>query len=434
MSTQIVIVNVSQQIASAPNLLQRTGAFVSQGGTTLAAGTTQLLTEKSDLTDILRPSVAIASISWTSSVVTVQTSAAHGIPTGKVVQGTIAGVAPVGYNGTFACTGVDATHFTYPLVSNPGAETALGTFTLGAVAELASMGNTFFGQGNSQAVYVLELGVGTAADGVTALAAYLLAPTTVFYSYLLPREWDTETSAPTLFRQYESTTSKVYFYVTTTVDTYTAWTSLPTKSVFLGLESPDAPDAEFSLAADFYATLSANPGPASKVPPLAWRYVYGVTPLVLTPTQQTTYKAAGLNWITTGAEGGISQFTIANGQYGDKRPWNYWYAVDWVIVTISEALAAVVINGSNSVINPLYYNQPGINQLQKTAQSDMNSGVAFGLILGPVTVDAVPFATYVAENPNDYAAGLYAGLSATFTPARGFDQIMVNLVVSDIVA
>lgn len=434
MSTQIVVVNVSQQVASAPNLLQRTGAFISQGGTTLTAGSTALLTEKSDLTSILQPSVAIASISWTSSVVTVQTSAAHGIPTGKVVSGVISGVAPVGYNGTFACTGVDSTHFTYPLASNPGSETTLGTFTLAAVGELAAMGNTFFGQGNSQAVYVLELGVGTPADGVTALGLYLQSPTTRFYSYLIPREWDTETTAPTLFRQYESTTSEVYFFVTTTIDTYTNWTNLPTKSAYLAPASPDAPSAEFSLAADFYATLSAAPGPASKVPPLAWRFVYGVTPYVLTPTQQTTLKGVGLNWITTGAQGGISQFTIANGQFGDKRPWNYWYSVDWVITTITQALAAVVINGSNSVINPLYYNQSGINQLQKTAQSDLNDGVAFGLILGPVTVNAVPFSTYVAENPNDYAAGLYAGLSATFTPARGFDQITVNLVVSDIVS
>jgi len=39
----IVNVVVTQQVASAPNQLQQTGAFVSQGGTTLAAGTTQLL-------------------------------------------------------------------------------------------------------------------------------------------------------------------------------------------------------------------------------------------------------------------------------------------------------------------------------------------------------------------------------------------------------
>ena len=53
MTNQIVNVVVTQQVASAPNQLQQTGAFVSQGGTTLAAGTTQLLTQLSDLTSIL---------------------------------------------------------------------------------------------------------------------------------------------------------------------------------------------------------------------------------------------------------------------------------------------------------------------------------------------------------------------------------------------
>ena len=44
MSNNIVIVNVSEQIASTPSTLQKTGAFVSQGGTTLAAGTNTLFT------------------------------------------------------------------------------------------------------------------------------------------------------------------------------------------------------------------------------------------------------------------------------------------------------------------------------------------------------------------------------------------------------
>jgi len=42
----IVNVSVTQQVASAPSQLQRTGALVSQGATTLAAGTTQLITIK----------------------------------------------------------------------------------------------------------------------------------------------------------------------------------------------------------------------------------------------------------------------------------------------------------------------------------------------------------------------------------------------------
>jgi len=436
MSNNIITVNVSQQLASTPITLQQTGAFVSQGGTTGAANSVTLITQLADLTAILRPSLAITSIVWASSVVTVVTSAAHGIPAGDTVQGTIAGVVPSGFDGTFACTYVSSTSFTYPLASNPGAESTLGTFTLGAVAELNAMGSTFFGQGAGQAVYVLELGPGTPAEGVTALTAYLANPTpTVFYSYLLPREWDTEASAPTMARQFDATTAKTYFYVTTTGATYSAWTTIPTKSVQLWLQDPSAPATEFTAAAAFQVTLSSNPGPANLTAPLANRFLFGVTPYTITPSNFTTYRAAGLNWVGTGAEGGLSALTITNGQMGDLKPWNYWFSVDWMIVNQVQGLAAEVINGANNPLNPLYYNQPGINRLQKKSQSIVQSGINFGLVLAtpkPV-VTAVDFLTYTAENPDDYEAGEYAGLGLTFTPARGFTNITLNMVVTDIV-
>lgn len=435
MPNQIITVNVSQQLASTPITLQKTGAFVSQGGTTTAAGTTTLITQEADLAAVLRSSLAITALAWASSVVTVTTAAAHGIPAGDTVQGVVSGAVPSAYDGTFPCTYVSPTSFTYPLVSNPGSETTLGTFTLGAVGELQAMGTTFFGQGGGQAVYVLELGPGTPAQGVTALTAYLLAPTKTFYSYLIPREWDTETTAPSLFRLYDATTAKTYFYVTTTPATYSAWTTIPTKSVQLWLQEPTAPATEFTAAAAFQVTLSANPGPANLTAPLANRFLFGVTPLVITPPNFTTYRAAGLNWVGTGAEGGISALTITNGQMGDLKPWNYWFSVDWMIVNQVQGLAAEVINGANNSLNPLYYNQPGINRLQKKSQSIVQSGINFGLVLAtpkPV-VTAVDFLTYVADNPDDYAAGEYAGLGLTFTPARGFTNITLNMVVTDIV-
>lgn len=436
MSNNIVIVSVSQQIASTPSLLQRTGAFVSQGATTLAAGALGLVTQLSDLTAILKTPIAVSSVAWASGTVTVGLAAAHGIPVGKTVQGQMIGQVPSAYAGTFAVTSTGASAFTYPLASNPGAETTPGTFQLEAVAELQAMGDTFFAQGAQQAVYVLELGVGTPADGVTALAAYLANPAPVrFYSYLIPQTWDGENTAPTLFRQYESPTSSVYFFVTTTTATYANWTTLPCKSTFLMVQSPSAPVTEFSAAAVFYDTLSADPGPTNLVAPLSFRYVFGVTPYdTLTPTQVVTFKAAGLNWIGTGAEGGISNTLIINGQFGDLNPWNFWFSVDWMIINQDLALSGAVINGSNNATNPLYYNQDGINRLQKVAQSVVNNGVAFGLVLNSPkpTVSAVPFVTYVAEEPGDYAIGKYAGLALSFTPARGFQQIVVNLTVSNI--
>jgi hypothetical protein len=433
MSNSIVTVNVSEQVASAPNQLQQTGAIISQGATTAAAGTLTLLTDKTTLSATLRTPLAITSLTWAGSIVTAVTAAAHNIPSGDTVQGTIVGAVPAAYAGTFACTYVSPTSFTYPLASNPGAETTPGTFHLAAVDEVSAANNSYWGQGSAQAVYLLELGPGTPAQGVSALATWLLNPTKPVYAYLCPQSWDTESTAPTLFKQYENPTSSVYFLVTTTLATYSTWTTLPIKSVQLWLQSPLAPSAEFSAAGALYPQLATDPGPVNLVAPLAFRFVFGLTPYTtLTSSQVAAVKAAGLNWIGTGAEGGISNMLIMNGKYGDLHPWNYWYAVDWMIVNEQEALAAAVINGSNDPTNPLYYNQPGINTLQKVAQQQYNRAVQFGMAQPGGVVTAIPFTTYVDENPGDYAIGKYAGLALTFVPLRGFEAIIVQLVASDI--
>ena len=427
----IVNVLVSQQVASVPSTLQRTGAFVSQGGTTNAVGSVTLLTQASDLTGSITPAVANTSVSWDTGTVTVVCAGNHGIPTGDSVYVTVAGVTPVDYNGVFLATATNATTYTYPLATVSGITIAQGTTQVYAVAELVAMTNTFFAQGNTQAVYVLELGIGTPTDGVTALTAYIAEPLVKFYSYLLPASWDTEASAVVMANQFTGTTAQTYFYVTTTTATYSAWLGI--KSVFAAVESPDAPMLEFSLAAMFWVTLSYNPNATNLAHPLEYSYIYAVTPYkTLTNAQQTLLTAAGVNWVGTGAQGGISNTLIQGGEFMDLAPFNYWYSVDWLSINVAIALSAAVINGSNNPTNPLYYNQAGINTLQKVSQATVNNGISFGLILSPATVDAITFVTYVAQHPSDYALGIYNGLSVTFIPARGFTSITIYLTASNI--
>lgn len=426
----IVTVSVSQQVASAPSALQGTGALISQGATTLSTLGIKFLTQISDLSTVIKTPIAITSISWSTGTVTVTTASAHTIPSGTTVQGVISGASPTNYNGTFPCTYISATSFSYPLASNPGSQTALGTFQLYSCVELTAMVDTFFGQGSNQGVYVLELGTGTPAQGVTALTGYLQSPTIQFYSYLFPKNWDTETTAPALVSQYSNTTSQTYFFVTTTTSTYSSWSGK--KSVFAMLQSPSAPVTEFSAAAVLQATLSYNPNASNLASPLAFTYLYGVTPYVLSNSVQTTIKNAGVNWVSTGAQGGINNTLVVWGTNMDLNPWNYWYSVDWVSINVALYLAGAVINGSNNPTNPLYYNQAGINTLQKVAQATVNNGISFGLILSPATVNAVPFSTYVAQNPSDYSTGTYNGLSCTFVPLRGFESITIYLTASNI--
>src|SRR6516225_10887836 len=160
MTLQIVTLNVSITNPPQPSTLQRTGAFISQGGTSTAPGTLSLLTSSSSLTSILAAAKPITSAVWASGTVTVTTTTPHGWNTGDSFKVVIAGMTPTAYNGVFTATVTGASTFTYPLVSNPGSATVFGTVTDEDVTELTQMNTTFWAQGTGVSVYVLELGPG----------------------------------------------------------------------------------------------------------------------------------------------------------------------------------------------------------------------------------------------------------------------------------
>lgn len=452
----IVQVNVSQTVAPAPNTLQSTGALISQGGTNLAAGTRSLIRAPADLTPIKQVAKAITDMSWLANVVTVNLPAAHGITVGQIVNMTIASATPAGYNGTFPCTATDADSFTYPLNVNPGLNTQAGTYIPADVAELTSMVTTFFAQGSQQAVYVLELGIGGAAAGVTALGNYIDNNPGVFYSYEVPKAWADEASYLTLVNRFLALTAKTYFFTTLSLDNYEDFADL--KSVFGMVPAPNAPATEFTTSAPFRVTLNYKPSATNKVTPTAYSYLLGVTEYPQAGNVGTLEDIliGNANYVGNGAEGGISRTILRDGTTMDGRGFNYWYSVDWVQINVDLDVAAAIINGSNNPQNPLYYNQDGINRLQSVIAGTMTRGVSAGLVFGaPVQVtmepqafiDAVengdfagqtvinaqPFISYSAQNPNDFAEGLYTGFQMAYTPNVGFKQIIINVNVTDFV-
>ncbi len=435
MANNIVVVNVSQTIAPAPSTLQQTGAFISQGATTTDVGDTTLVTQESELLAILRPALANASLVWGGGTVTATTSVPHGLTTGDILQLTIAGAVATlaGYNGTFACTVTGASTFTYAVGTNPGTATQPGTWIPAAVAEVRSMANTFFAQGSAVSVYVLEVGLVEDDAGVLELDSFITAnsQSQVFYSYLVPRSWADSAAFLTYVGDFEDPTAKTYFFMTVSLSNYTDLDATM-KSVVATIQAPAAPVTEFTAAALFYRWLGYDPSTTNKVAPFAFAYLYGVTayPLRNNSATLTLLKNAFINYVGTGAEGGITNTVLFWGTTKDGNDATYWYSVDWVQINLDLDIANAVINGSNNPTNPLYYNQQGIDRLQAVAQLTMDRGTSFGLVNGSAAVAAVSFRTYVLENPSDYPIGKYAGLSVTYTPSRGFTQIVFNLNVS----
>ncbi len=176
--------------------------------------------------------------------------------------------------------------------------------------------------------------------------------------------------------------------------------------------------------------VSASPSEINKVPPMAFRYLQAVNAHKGKNSILATMTKQNINYVDTGAEGGISNTILVKGVTSDGNDMTYWYSVDWVQINVDMQLANTVINGSNNPINPLYYNQDGIDRLQQVAQAVFNTGVSYGLVNGQPVVDAVPFRQYINTNPNDYGIGRYAGLSASYTPMRGFVEIIFNINVT----
>ncbi len=543
----VVTVNVEQQVAPAPNQLQRTGFLISQGGTNTSPGTQTLLTQLSDLTPYLSVAKALSGLVWSSGgggTATATTAAPHGFTLGDTLEVTIAGsiasVTPGGFNGTFLATVTGASTFTYPLAADPGTETTPGTYVVANAAELDSMAMTFFAQGSSVPVYVFECGPGNPNDGIAFLSSWLTANPGVVYSILVPREWDANSNYLDLLAEYDGDTAKLYFFTTTTLATYAAY-STSLKDAPLLIEAPaygvwpanvllaiswsggqvtatttsdhgvavgewfqiagvtptgyngywqaqagtagttliynvpatlgsgsggtlvasyyastGIPSTEFSMAAPFWVTLSANPSNANKVPPLNLSYLSDVTPWSIMGNSAllATLAAANVWTVQTGAAGDISNTLLVGGNMPDGNPWNYWYTADWAQINVTVNITAAVINGSNNLANPLYYDQDGINRLEAVGAATLDSGVTFGLILGQVietqldgttfgqnlanglydgnaVINAVPFVAYLTSSPGDYKIGRYAGFTCVITPLRGFDQIVFTLIITN---
>jgi hypothetical protein len=299
--------------------------------------------------------------------------------------------------------------------------------TGGNYTELLNMATTFFAQGTTVGLYVLELGTQVSgAAGITALEGWIAANPGVFYAYLTPASWDSQGAAlNSLAEVYAAPTGKTYFFVSTTQGTINAYAT--TKSVIATVPSPSAATTEFQAAALFNEFLANAPSLASPAAPMAYRFLFGVTPWSLTNNQAAVNAilTAYGNVILTGAEGGISTACLFKGTTMDGNQMMWWYGIDWLLINAKTNLAAALINAANSV-NPIYYRQSGINRLLAVTQDLCNSGVAFGL-LESATPTATDFQTYIAENPNDYKNGAYNGFQVKATGQNGFLTITFNL-------
>jgi hypothetical protein len=469
--------------------------------------------DPSSLLPILRGSEEIASVTWAAGVATVTTTdPIPDVQVGDVLGMVQLGFSPIGpgLNGLKTVTIVSPTSYTYQVTPDPTPVTTMGTYQFLNSIELSQMVTTFFSQGNEIGVWILELGYDNNPDNnVSALENWLQQNPLTIYGFLMPRRFGsdplilgsatTPLSFTNLLKQYEAPSNTMeYFWLTVTSTTMnnlffpgqlgsggTKGTGSSFKDVIQMVEAPVLtdpnlihvpasgvdperyelpsyldPEGEFTLAAMFYNALAYRPSNTNRVTPMAFKFLYGVTayPQKNNGPLLRGFKSANTNYVSTGAEGGISFTMVYEGVTLDGHDYfNWWYTIDWVQIQVNLDLSNAIINGSNNPLAPLYYNQEGINYLETVLLGTMQDAQTFGMILGKIQmtqfdgpdlgsainsgtfagqcdVNAVPFLNYTLANPGDYKIGEYDGLSTLFIPARGFIHILVNVVVTDLIS
>ena len=452
---RIVQINVTQQYAPQPNRLQQSAAIVSQASTSFAAGSINYIGSPSSLSSNLIAGAPITGAVWAAGVVTLTFGSAHGVTVGSTTPVIVTEMVPTGYNGSFIATAATTTTLTYALATDPGAEASFGRAVFGPSAWLVAADNTWWAQNGQQTGYFLfESGSADVPDTLTAVETFIDEnPQTIYNWGFLPGVDADSVDALAFFNLHNTLSSLVKFYLPVNQTTYPTWAAESNLiNVFAMIQSPIyGPATELDSVAYMAFITNIVPTPTNKLPPSSYAYLYGVTAYSgLTQTLITTFADGNINYVSTGAEGGISNTILIQGDNLDGSPANVAYSIDWQQINLNLDLSNAVINGSNSTINPLYYNQNGIDRLQAVAANTAARGIATGLALGQVVltqldptvfaqnlssglyagnyvINAVPFAFYVAQNPSDYSQGLYGGLQASFVPQYGFKRIVFNL-------
>lgn len=461
----IVNLVISTTNPPTPSKLLQSGVIVSNGGTLLNAGEVRAISSADSAKNLILQEQQMSAITWANGTVTV--SFAQSLPGayGQTTQVQVSGVTPAAYNGIYEATVVSGSNqITYELADNPGAATVMGTVISMTSKKLSEQIEAFWGQGKSRSVFILELGAMSTDDAAKELQKFINQDISSglayqkYFLYLVPEAWADSATFVGVTGKYTATQDMVYFWVPVNADTAQAWENVTYKSVIPVLISPDADSSECPAANAFQSALANDPGSSNKVPPMSYRFMFGVTayPPAGNGEVLQEYKDKNISYIAEAAEGGLSNKMLVMGHCLDGMPFGYWYAIAWTGVNLVRALANEVINGSNTTLNPLYYEQSGINRLQRRALQTLRSGVSYGLILGRVfgvqytqddfiieldkgtfageaVINAVPFREYNSLNPDDFGNGFYGGLSAVMTPRRGFESITFNLNVTNFV-
>lgn len=171
---------------------------------------------------------------------------------------------------------------------------------------------------------------------------------------------------------------------------------------------------------------------------LQWKTVYGITPRDrLSNSLINALNENGCSWI-----GSLNNnIVVLGGMVADGQNWESYFALDTFIFRLTVDIASMMIQASNNPLQSISFNQNGINIIKNKLVAISNTMLSFGVldnfgsdydtntnaILNTGEWSAIDFATYKANQYEDWKNGIYNGASCYVTIRHFVLQIVPSI-------
>ena len=355
---------------------------------------------------------------------------------------TISGCVPTGFNGAYSCDVIDTDAFSYIPVTTRwlGVATTLGKVLNTAASQLHAAAKSFYSHDTSLTVSILELGSGTVAAGVAALADYVALDQHAQHAYTLPRDWDVQAMADLCF-QYAPIANFPLFIIPTKLANFGLFYGMLDVVCVLESNSAKRPIDEYS-AGELMGQYLDNE-PTVSVPMAQFQYRYSnSTPYIFSSINDpliTTLRAQNATYVADCAEAGITgQMWVGAMLMGSDyatKPVDIMakWAVNYIAVGIDRTMAKAIIDSSNGAGFRLNLNdsqgQMCVDTIRTIAQGFCDGASGAGIIEKNKVI-AQPYFEWKSGHSADYAAKNYTGLTVPVSARFGITNLKITIPVS----
>lgn len=216
--------------------------------------------------------------------------------------------------------------------------------------------------------------------------------------------------------------------------------TLPAEScVFISTEEDATLGKTAGAMVGVMASSSYNISQTNQMTPLQYKRISFLLPLNPTVSDKNSLTEKNVNWI--GVFNGEN--CIMLGKYANGQAWDFRFSTDSFILRAKAFLESRVYNAANVAAARLPYSQRGIDMLLDVVNGQADYCISVGFlteygetladdmatIVNPGSFAAIPFADYIAANPDKYAQEIYDGISGVVRVGRFFRQVVINVTL-----